>query len=123
MPSILFIFLATFIAVIGNITLKSGMKQLGNFQLDLSSKLFEEIFRIFTNPVIIVGIILYVVSMIFWLKVLSQEDVSRAFPIMVGINFTLLSIVSFFILQESFTLSKILGILIIFVGIFVATRV
>ncbi|KKQ67242.1 MAG: hypothetical protein US86_C0001G0169 [Candidatus Daviesbacteria bacterium GW2011_GWA2_38_24] len=123
MPSILFIFLATFIAVIGNITLKSGMKQLGNFQLDLSSKLFEEIFRIFTNPVIIVGIILYVVSMIFWLKVLSQEDVSRAFPIMVGINFTLLSIGSFFILQESFTLSKILGILIIFVGIFVATRV
>ncbi|KKQ79592.1 MAG: hypothetical protein UT01_C0034G0001, partial [Candidatus Daviesbacteria bacterium GW2011_GWA1_38_7] len=96
MPSILFIFLATFIAVIGNITLKSGMKQLGNFQLDLSSKLFEEIFRIFTNPVIIVGIILYVVSMIFWLKVLSQEDVSRAFPIMVGINFTLLSIGSFF---------------------------
>ena len=119
--SIVFIVIAALLAVCGNLTLKKGMNALGSFDL-VSHKLFTELLRIYINPLIIAGLVFYVLSTVFWLKVLSQEDVSKAVPILTGINFTFIGLGSLYLFHEHFPIMKIAGIAVIFAGIFLVVR-
>ena len=67
------------------------------------------------------GIGCYIVSMLFWLYVLSKMEMSRAYPLVsIGYVFTL--IIGWFFLGESVTVGKLLGIFFIMVGVFFVSR-
>jgi len=119
--SIVFIVIAALLAVCGNLTLKRAMNSLGVFDI-VSHKLLPELLRIYANPLIIVGLVFYVLSTVFWLKVLSQEDVSKAVPILTGINFTFIGLGSLYFFHEHFPAMKVVGVLVIFLGVFLVAR-
>lgn len=68
------------------------------------------------------GGILYVASFALWLVILSRVDLSIAYPVSIGLTLALLTVVSAFILKESFGLSHVLGVGLIFAGIVLVTR-
>ncbi len=81
-------------------------------------KIIKILFIIFTNKFVIAGIVLYLISMFFWIKVLSKIDLSAAYPF-VSIGIILTVILAAFALGESVPLTRWLGIFITLCGVYV----
>lgn len=63
------------------------------------------------------GISCYGLSMLFWLYVLSRMELSRAYPLVsLGYVFTL--IIGYYLLGESISIMKLLGVALIIGGVF-----
>jgi multidrug transporter EmrE-like cation transporter len=64
---------------------------------------------------VFLGILLYILSAALWLVVLSQAEVSFAYPL-VGTGYILVAILSKIFFNETLTFLKILGIILIAAG-------
>ena len=117
----LILLIATLTAVTGNLILKRGMLEVGEISLSKAT-LIPTFFKVFFNPFIFGGLILYVISMLFWLKTLSLFEISRAYPILVAISFTLVTLGSYYFFKEELSPLKVLGMLIIFLGVLVVAK-
>ena len=67
------------------------------------------------------GIICYVFSLYLWLKALQEVELSTLFPLY-ALNFVLISLAGFFIFHENFSAAKIIGIVIIIIGVLILSR-
>ena len=73
------------------------------------------------NMRLLSGILCYGLSLLFWLYVLSKIELSRAYPLVsLGYVFTLL--LGHFLLNESVTCNKIIGVFFILVGVYFISR-
>lgn len=68
------------------------------------------------NPYVFSGFAAYGIGAVLWLKVLSQADLSLAYP-MVSLGFILVAMLSWVVLGEQLPLVRILGIALIVVGV------
>ncbi len=67
------------------------------------------------------GIVCYGVSLLLWFYVLSQMELSKAYPLVsLGYVFTLF--IGYFLLGEAITPAKVIGISLIIAGVAVLTR-
>lgn len=73
---------------------------------------------IFMNKFVILGIILYLISMFFWIKTLSKIDLSVAYPF-VSIGVVLTVILAAVALNEPVPLMRWAGIFITLCGVYV----
>ncbi len=81
------------------------------------------VFAIFTNPYVLGGMCVQVVSMVAWLFVLASVRVAVAIPVLYGSIFVLLVPVSWRLFGETIGVYESLGIMMIFIGIcLIATR-
>ena len=97
--------------------LKVGM----NSGIVYTNDIGNTIRKILTNPYIQCGAILYALSMFCWLYVLSVMELSKAYP-MVSLGYVFTLFLGFSFLNESLSMSKIVGILLIIVGVFFINR-
>ena len=72
-------------------------------------------------PYIFLGFAAYGASAILWLEVLTELDLSVAFPL-VSISYILALIIGRFIFDENVNLPRILGVLLICSGVLVVIR-
>lgn len=108
-------------AVVGNLLLKAGVNKLS--LMGLSLRLWQElIFKVFTTPEVFIGFILYGLSSFLYLKLLSLGYISKTYPMSVAYMSLVILLLSSVFLKESLTIPKIIGSLIILVGIFVVSR-
>lgn len=107
--------------VTANILLKKGVTTIGGISGE-KARLIQELSRAAFSPFIIVGLALYGLSFLIWLRVLSFNDLSRSYPIFATIVFMLTTIGSSIFLKETITFSRIVGIAIMLVGIFIVAR-
>lgn len=121
MSQLITLFLAVITATSGNLVLKFGMLKFGKLTLEKSAIILE-LFKLFTNPVVLIGLLLYGTSFIFWVKILSTEELSRVYPIVVAANITLVLLASAFFLKETISPLKVLGIIVIIVGIYLVFK-
>lgn len=112
---------SVFFNVTANILLKTGVKTIGGISGE-KTKLFSELTKAAFSPFIIGGIILYGLSFLIWLRVLSFNDLSRAYPIFATIVFLLTTLGSILFLKESVSIVRVVGIVIMLVGIFIVAR-
>ena len=117
---ILAIFLSISLAVVGQLLLKMGMLRIGKFSLNIST-IVQQYTRIFLNPFVIAGVIGFFLSMLVWLYVLSRLELSTAYPF-VALNYVLILFVSHFLLKETITPVKIMGVAVIVLGVFLISR-
>ena len=75
-----------------------------------------------TNPKLIIGAILYGSSFLTWLWLLSKEDLSSIYPIVVALGYLSIMLVSFVFLKEQASLAKFIGAFLILVGVFFILR-
>ena len=117
---ILAIFISIFLAVVGQLLLKMGMLRIGKFSLDISTLVYQYI-KILLNPFVIAGLFGFFLSMLVWLYVLSRMELSFAYPF-VALNYVLILLGSYFLLKETITLPKMIGVVVIIIGVYLVAR-
>lgn len=100
--------------------LKAGMSQIGHFDFTLANALPIGL-KVASNPPILSGLFLYVVSVMVWLLVLSRVQVSFAYP-MVSIGYILNAIAAYYVFGEPLTSLRVLGIFIIIGGVYLIAQ-
>ena len=108
------------LAVVGQLLLKMGMLRMGRFSLNIST-IIQQYARILVNPFIIAGIISFALSMLVWLYVLSRLELSVAYPF-AALTYVLILLASHFLLKETITPLKIMGVAVIVIGIYLVSR-
>lgn len=114
------IFISIFLAVVGQLLLKMGMLRIGRFSLNIST-MVQQYARILLNPFVIVGLFGFFLSALVWLYVLSRLDLSFAYPF-VALNYVLILFGSYFLLKETITLVKVIGVAVIVLGVYLISR-
>lgn len=109
--------LSVFLGAIGQVILKVGADQLGELPFSFKT-LTKDIIHIIKIPQIILGIILFSVSFLLWIKVLTKNELSYSYPL-VSLNYIIIMIMSVFLLGEEISLRKILGTVLIVLGVWV----
>lgn len=69
------------------------------------------------NFYIISGITLYIASFVMYIYLISRHDLGYIIPITTALVYVLIFIASYFIFRETFTVTKILGIVLIMGGV------
>jgi drug/metabolite transporter (DMT)-like permease len=103
------------LGAVGQFLLKVGVNKTGGLVFT-RDRLLDTALKVGTQPFIVVGILLFVLSMVVWLAVLSKMELSRAYP-MVSISYVLVALMAKFILGEQLGLTRVAGIAVILVGV------
>jgi len=115
--NILMMLFSVTLGAIGQVALKKGAISLAGH--DTIS--FSHVLNSIKNIYILLGFLLYGISAISWLVVLSRTELSYAYP-MISINYILIIFLSRFVFHEHLTINKLAGTLIICFGILVLSR-
>lgn len=80
-----------------------------------------DIIRLFFTPVVFFALCLYAVTTMLWLYILSQVPMSFAYPIQ-ALAFPLVLMASMMILGEQISPIRWIGVLVIVLGVVIATH-
>jgi multidrug transporter EmrE-like cation transporter len=98
----------------GNLLIKIGMKRVGDIALGNIGGLMKSVIL---NPALIGGTVSYIVSLGFYMIMLRRVNLSVAYPLYVGCQLIVLTILSVVVLKESVTTIHIIGGAVILLGI------
>jgi drug/metabolite transporter (DMT)-like permease len=104
----------------GQLSLKHGMSKLGNFALSLST-LPPVFVQAAFNPYVILGLVCYGLGFLVWLIVLAKAEVSYAYPL-ISLGYVFTAILARVLIGEAVTLTRMTGILVICLGVFLVAR-
>ena len=71
--------------------------------------------QILTHPYILIGLILYGLSMVVWLGAISRTDISLAYPLL-SLSYIFLTISAIIFLNEHVSFTRWMGVILIFIG-------
>lgn len=71
------------------------------------------------NVYLLIGMVMYICSFLTSLIAMSKLDLNLFYPVSAGLVFTFVCVGSYWILKENFTLTQIIGCVIILIGIVV----
>lgn len=111
--NLFYLLLVSSMAAVGSLLLKQGVTVIGPF-----TPTVRLIPKIVTNLWIVFGLLIYALSAFLWLSLLSKSELSRLYPIFVAIDFLIVSVVTLVIFKEQFSLIKIIGIILLLLGIY-----
>jgi multidrug transporter EmrE-like cation transporter len=120
MNNLLLILTSVTMGAVGQVLLKMGAGKLPNFSLTFPG-IFTSIISILKVPELIIGLVLFGSSFLLWVKVLTSNELSYAYP-MVSLGYVITTAFSFLLFKEAFTFNKLLGILMIVSGVFFINR-
>jgi len=97
---------------LANILVKIGMNKIGK-----TDSLLSLIPKIASSPIIILAITCFVLNFALYAIALSRIHLSIAYPIMVGLSYAIIILASWLFLKETITLTQVIGISLVLVGI------
>lgn len=103
----------------GQFLFRLGMKSYGQVS---AGGAFRELFSIALTPAIFIGFILFGMSSVVWLSVISKSELSSAYP-MVSLGYVLTLVLSKVFLNEQISMFKVLGTVLIICGVIFISRV
>ncbi|NWF80846.1 MAG: EamA family transporter [Chloroflexi bacterium] len=119
LPVLTLLLTASTLTVIGEVLLKLGVNavssRVGAFSLDL-----RVLWATFSDWRVILGFALVFGGALFWLGVISRVNLSFAYPLL-ALNYVIILIPSRFFLNETITPAKIIGAVIVVIGVIVIT--
>jgi drug/metabolite transporter (DMT)-like permease len=115
------ILIALVCSVLGQVTLKLGMTQVGRIGPEVFAQPLQIVTRVLTTPMVVGGLSLYVLGAVAWLAVLSRVPLSLAHPTL-ALSFVLTPMLAWLVLGESVPGLRWLGIATICAGIVVVSR-
>ena len=116
MRSSLMIFVSVLAAVVGQLCLKQGMTQVGALEMKSLQELLLVAQRVSSNPLVLAGLICYVVAALAWLIVLSRLDLGFAYP-MLALTYAIIPMAAHVFLGEEIPILRWVGIGIVIVGV------
>ncbi len=118
MNNLFVILLSVSLGAIGQVLLKVGANKLGFLSFNT---ILSDIIRIIKIPEIMIGLIFFGTSFLLWIKVLTKAELSYAYP-MVSLGYIIVITLSYFLFDESFTYTKMVGISFIIIGVFILNK-
>jgi drug/metabolite transporter (DMT)-like permease len=118
------VFLILLVAIVttaaGEMLTKAGLDQLTRQLGEPFSFKWHILWRTFTNWMVLLGFVLIFAAAVLWLVVISRVNLSLAYPILaLGYVFTVFA--SWLILHEPLTWQKIVGSVVICLGVGLVT--
>jgi drug/metabolite transporter (DMT)-like permease len=111
------IFISIIIIASAQLLLKYNLKDITvNF-----NELFNSFITIFSNPLILFALFLLFLGGCIWLVMLSKTDLSLAYP-MLSLGYIVVSLVSWFLFNESMNSIRLIGIIFVGIGVFLMAR-
>ena len=120
MRPLVLILLAGALGVAGQVILKRAMTGLGSLSLQPEA-LPDLALGLAFNPMIVLGLVVYLSGTFFWLIALSRADLSYAYPV-ASLNYVLILLSSWWLLGEQPSAPRIAGVIIICFGVWAITR-
>jgi uncharacterized membrane protein len=114
MNVIIIILIGILFASLGQVFWKIGMNAVGSIDTFTVSNFV----LIFSNLYIITGLVMYGLGTVFWLIALSDKDLSYVYPF-ISLTFIIVLLLSYFVLKEQISTARIIGTIIIIVGLMV----
>jgi multidrug transporter EmrE-like cation transporter len=118
--AIAYILIAVSFGAAGQILLKKGMASMGPLTLG-ANQLLDIIWQIGTNPYVITGLFIYVAGTFFWLIALSRVDLSYAYPF-ASLGYVIMLIASWQLFNENVTFVRLLGTLVVGLGVLLISQ-
>ncbi|MFH0800851.1 MAG: EamA family transporter [bacterium] len=115
-----YLLLSVLFAVSGQLLLKWRTGKFGSLPESLLRKILF-FFRNLLDPFILLALTLGLISLFCWIMAISRADLSYAYPFM-GAVFVLIFIFSVLLFKEPVTLPKIIGQVLIVLGIVISSR-
>lgn len=115
-----YILISVVSGAVGQVLLKKGMGNMGALTLTMN-QLTSILWRIGTNPYVILGLAIYLGGTVFWLAALSRVDLSYAYPF-ASLSYVVMLTASWQLFDENITPLRLMGTLIIVVGVFLISR-
>jgi drug/metabolite transporter (DMT)-like permease len=118
--AIIYILVSVLLGAVGQVLLKKGMSNMGPVTLTLN-QLPATLWGMATNLYVVFGLLLYVTGTVFWLSALSRVDLSYAYPF-ASLSYVIMLAASWLLFHENITVVRLLGTLIVALGVFVISR-
>jgi multidrug transporter EmrE-like cation transporter len=100
--------------------LKAGTNSVGNFAFSLENAMPVG-WKLATEPHIVTGLACYVVSVVVWIMALSRVEVSIAYP-MLSVGYVVNAVAAWYLFGEAVSATRLVGIGIIILGVFIVAR-
>lgn len=114
-PTIILALVSISLGAVAQFLLKVGVNSMGGFKVDPQRPILS-IVQAFLQPHILIGILIFVSSMVIWLMVISKMELSRAYP-MISVSYIIITLLSHFVLGETITPLRLGGIGVILLGV------
>jgi multidrug transporter EmrE-like cation transporter len=111
------LFFAIFMAVIGQLLMKTGLNQLGAIDRINLAVFFKMIFQ----PLVFGGIVSYGVGFIAYLFALTKLDQSFAYP-MFALGYVIVPVFNWLVFHEPFSALRLIGIFLVLGGVTLISR-
>jgi drug/metabolite transporter (DMT)-like permease len=118
--AVIYILVSVLLGAVGQILLKKGMSNMGAVTLTLN-QLPATLWGMVTNLYVVFGLLIYVTGTVFWLSALSRVDLSYAYPF-ASLSYVIMLAASWLLFHENITVVRLLGTLIVALGVFVISR-
>lgn len=118
--AIAYILVSVVAGAVGQIMLKKGMTTMGPLTLSFD-QLFNILWRIGTNPYVVIGLAIYVTGTVFWLAALSRVDLSYAYPF-ASLSYGVMLLAAWQLFKEDITPFRLVGTLVVCLGVFLISR-
>jgi len=118
--AIVYILISVLGGAAGQVLLKKGMGSMGPLTLSVN-QLGSILWRMATNPYVVFGLGVYMLSTIFWLTALSRVNLSYAYPF-ASLSYIVMLVVSWQLFKEDISSLRLLGSLVIGIGVFLISR-
>ena len=116
----IYILLTLLLTAYGQLILKWRINLLGTFPDQFKLQLCY-LGKALIDPYIISSFIAAFLASLTWIAALTKFEISYAYPFM-SLSFILVLVFSYLLFNEPLTLNKIMGIILIMVGLYFASR-
>jgi len=113
MRTYVLLFVSIALGALGQVTMKWGTMKVAAVDGEGIRGL---LFKYFTNPQILLGLVLYALSAVLWILAISKVNLSFAYP-MVALGYIIVFGISHFAFGESISLLRLIGLITIVAGV------
>ncbi len=108
------------LVALSQISLKYGLTQI-NALVPEAYSVFQRIPYLATNLYIWLGLVGFGMAFLFWLAGLSHVKLNIAYPVLVGLEYSLIMLLAWLILGETLVTYKLAGVVFVLIGIGIIT--
>lgn len=114
------IFTGVFLNAVAQLLLKAGTNAVGHFHFT-AENVIPVGWQMATQPYILSGMVCYAVSLVVWIMALSRVEVSIAYP-MLSVGYVLNAIAAWYFFGEAVSITRLIGIGVIIIGVYIVAR-
>lgn len=121
MKNILMILFCVLLGSAGQLSLKHGLTAVGRFGGTDPAHIAGQFVRAFMNPFVLGGFLLYGISSLVWMMIISRVPLSLAYP-MISIGYVVVVVLSRVLFHEHVSAMRFAGTLVICAGVVLISR-